>query len=200
MTSPTKCQPARVIINADDFGLNEEVNKAISKSFESGIISSTTLLVNMPGFMDAVEKINTNLLLKNKVGLHLNLVEGFPVSDLIKRQKRFCDESGKFAYKRNRAVFSLDTNEKKAIESEIKAQIDRALKHDIKVSHIDSHHGVHTEWGISQIILGVMQDYNIRKIRIARNMGLKRDPFKEIYKIAFNSYLKFKKIKKVDLF
>jgi chitin disaccharide deacetylase len=196
----TICQTSLVIINADDFGYSKEVNNAICNSFDNGIISSTTLLVNMPGFKDAIEKINTNPLIKNNVGLHINLVEGFPLSDLIKKQKRFCDQSGKFAYQRNQAVFSLHADEKKAIEFEVKAQIERALDQGITISHVDSHHATHTEWSISKIILNVLGDYQIEKIRIARNLGAQRGRMKEMYKFAFNSYLRFKKFKGVDFF
>jgi predicted glycoside hydrolase/deacetylase ChbG (UPF0249 family) len=200
MTLLKKIRPDLIIVNADDFGVNEEVNRAILKSFELGIISSTTLLVNMPGFLDAVEIVNVNSSLKGNVGLHLNLIEGFPLSDLIKKQKRFCNKDGMFAYKRNQSVFSLHPDEKRAIGYEVKAQVDKAQKHGIPISHIDSHHSVHTEWGISQIILNVLADYKIKKIRIARNMGVRRNPAREIYKYAFNSYLKFRKFKGVDLF
>src|SRR6476660_3571492 len=109
-----------LIINADDLGYRQEVNEAICKSFETNIVSSTTVLVNTPGFADALDKINTHPLLKNNVGLHINLVEVCPVSDLIRRQKRFCDSSGKFAYQRNEAVFHLGADEKLAIGVEIK--------------------------------------------------------------------------------
>ena len=45
----------KIIINADDFGLNSSVNKAIVESFNNGLINSTTLMANMPGFEEAVE-------------------------------------------------------------------------------------------------------------------------------------------------
>ena len=37
-----------MIINADDFGYSESVNKAISDCFERGLINRTTIMVNMP--------------------------------------------------------------------------------------------------------------------------------------------------------
>ena len=37
-----------VIVNADDFGISEEVNNAIKLAFERGLIQRTTLMVNMP--------------------------------------------------------------------------------------------------------------------------------------------------------
>jgi chitin disaccharide deacetylase len=43
-----------VKINADDFGLNSSVNKAIIEAFDNNYINSTTLMANMPGFDEAV--------------------------------------------------------------------------------------------------------------------------------------------------
>ena len=37
-----------VIINADDFGYSPAVNAGIIKAYEDGILTSTTLMANMP--------------------------------------------------------------------------------------------------------------------------------------------------------
>jgi predicted glycoside hydrolase/deacetylase ChbG (UPF0249 family) len=47
-----------LIINADDFGISPQVNKVILNDFKNGLITSTTLLANMPGFEDAVNIAN----------------------------------------------------------------------------------------------------------------------------------------------
>ena len=44
-----------VIVNADDFGMNHNVNLAIDYCFKKNIISSTTIMANMPGFDEAVK-------------------------------------------------------------------------------------------------------------------------------------------------
>ena len=48
------------IINADDFGLSSSVNKIV-ESFNNGLINSTTLMANMPGFEEAVELFITKI-------------------------------------------------------------------------------------------------------------------------------------------
>lgn len=40
----------KLIINADDFGISNDVNRAILQSFQEGLISSATIMTNMPGF------------------------------------------------------------------------------------------------------------------------------------------------------
>ena len=42
--------PSRVIINADDFGINDREDAVILQAFRRGIISSATLMANMPAF------------------------------------------------------------------------------------------------------------------------------------------------------
>lgn len=46
---------AKIIVNADDFGYSNEINKAIEMSFKLELITTVTLIPNMNGFDDAVE-------------------------------------------------------------------------------------------------------------------------------------------------
>ena len=73
----------KIIINADDYGLNSNVNKAIYLCFKKELISSTTMLANMPAFEEALN-MSREINITNNIGLHFNLVEGFP---LTKRNK-----------------------------------------------------------------------------------------------------------------
>lgn len=71
------------LINADDFGLSEEVNEAIIYGFQQGFLDRTSLMVNMPFCADAVRKAR-QYGFDDKVGLHLNLVQGTPLTEPIK--------------------------------------------------------------------------------------------------------------------
>lgn len=44
----------RMIVNADDFGFSEAVNHGILKAMQEGIVTSTSIMANMPGFAHAV--------------------------------------------------------------------------------------------------------------------------------------------------
>ena len=72
----------KLIINADDFGLNTTVNNAIIESFKKGFINSTTILANMPGFNEGVALAHENNIV-NKIGIHLSLTEGDPITNEI---------------------------------------------------------------------------------------------------------------------
>jgi len=69
----------KIFINADDFGLDYLTNARISYCLLNKLISSTTLIVNMPGFNDAVKRIHKHNL-SGKIGIHFNLTEGRPLS------------------------------------------------------------------------------------------------------------------------
>ena len=46
--------PARLIINADDFGLCEEVNRGVVEAFDHGLVTSASLLPTGEAFEEAV--------------------------------------------------------------------------------------------------------------------------------------------------
>lgn len=181
----------KIIINADDFGYSTTVNRAILDSFQRRLITSTSLMANMPGFEDAVRLIQAHPHLPGRVGLHFNLTEGYPLSATIRSCQRFCLPSGKFAYKRQQSLFFLNTHEQKAVYEELKTQLERVLAAGIRPSHLDSHHHVHTEWAIARIVARLGRTYGIRKMRLTRNMGRQRRGAKTLYKELFNRwYLK----------
>ena len=182
----------KIIINGDDFGMNTSINTAVIKSFENSLISSTSIITNMQGFKDAVHLFHANKYLPRNVGVHINLTEGFPLTEPIKKCKRFCNKEGLFIHKRKQPIFLLTSEEKSAVYKEIKAQISKTFDSHISPSHLDSHHHIHTEWGVSKIVIQLAKEFRIHKMRVCRNMGKDHNSFKKIYKTAFNFYLKSK--------
>lgn len=67
----------RIIINADDFGLCRGVNKAVVQAYNNGVLTSTTIMANMP---DAGQAVHLAKKLPGLgVGVHLNIFEGCPL-------------------------------------------------------------------------------------------------------------------------
>jgi len=178
-----------VIINADDFGINEQINRAIIQSFERGLCSSTTLMANMPGFEEACELSHENKLL-NHIGMHLVLTEGYPLTEKIKYFHKFCDKEGRFCLSRTRPIFTLEASEKQAVAEEIRAQIRRCRVYGIPITHIDSHHHIHTEWAIATLLIHIAREEHIPYIRISRNCGPNLDFPKRLYKYILNHRLR----------
>ena len=179
-----------ILVNADDFGYNTEVNRAIHLSFLRGMIHQTSLLIHMDGFEDAIHTAKLDPHFLQNIGIHLNLTEGSPLTDSLKSCPRFCDGSGKFIFKRNRSLYSLTKPERTAIYQELKAQMDAMRVAGIRPHHIDSHHHIHTEWPILKIVIRLAKENGIRKIRWARNMGVQNSWPKKVYRFLLNRYLK----------
>jgi predicted glycoside hydrolase/deacetylase ChbG (UPF0249 family) len=193
----TPSESRKIIANADDFGLNDEVNQAIVEAFEKHMISSATLMANMPGFEEACELAHRHGLL-GRIGVHLNLTEGFPLSTPIRRCSRLCDESG--ALRSRQTWFRLTKEERIAIETEIAAQVTACLDRGLIPTHMDSHHHVHTEWAVGSAAIDVARQYGIKAIRLSRNCGPGISFIHKLYKWLYNTRLRMYSLAKTRYF
>src|SRR5437762_7703708 len=67
----------RLVVNADDFGLSAGVNRGILEAHAAGVVSSVSVLVNAPGWDDAVGRLrDLGARPGLGVGLHVNLTMG----------------------------------------------------------------------------------------------------------------------------
>lgn len=122
----------KVIINADDFGFSRGVNLGILEGFQNGIITSTSMMVNMPGFEHAVSLMKQYPQLL-KVGLHLVTSVEYSV---VKGLKTVTDENGHF-YHDEKKIAACDEEE---LYKEYEAQYQRFVEIvGIKPTHIDFH-------------------------------------------------------------
>jgi chitin disaccharide deacetylase len=138
------CRVRRLIVNADDFGLTEGVNRAIVEAHGQGIVTSATLMANGPAFEGAIQRAKSTALC---VGCHVVLVDGLPVlggrktptlSDNTAPDGRFHEGLSSFAL---RALSDcIDPDE---IEAEATAQIRKLQAAGIPVSHFDTHKHTH---------------------------------------------------------
>ena len=175
-----------LIINADDFGKDKQTNLAIVECFKKGLCSSTTLMPNMPFFEEACQLVRENKLL-NHVGMHLVLTSGNPLTEEIKNYPHLFGVKAK----RRSAIFVLDKKERRALAEEIRAQIKRCKAFGMPLTHIDSHHSVHTNWAISTLLINIAKDENIPYIRIHPYVGFPGGSFRiSSYALFFNFRLK----------
>jgi len=153
-----------VIISADDFGLTESINKGIIQAYKEGAVSSASLMVNMPGFEDAVSLIKDNHGLD--IGLHVNIYRGKPVLQ-EGRIRSLIDENGFFLqdiFKIAKGIYQKSINFSE-LESECDAQIRRALDRGINITHLDSEKHLHLIGPLYKVIVRLMKKYGIHKIR-----------------------------------
>lgn len=192
----------RIIINGDDFGISQEVNKAISECFEERILTSTTLMVNMPYAGEAVELAKEQGFYES-VGLHFNLTGGTPLTDNIKAMKRFCRKDGTFnAYfqKHTASRLKLTKEELACVAEEAEAQIRKYISYGLPARHLDSHHHVHTNMPVWKVLVPLLHKYDFRSVRLSRNLFKRTAPLNAVYKKFFNSGLKKSRFITTDYF
>lgn len=156
----------KIIINADDFGINEVVTAEIERMVEAGAISSTTVMANGT-CLDEVKRF-TSLHPEVSFGVHLCLSEfgSITKSDGLHRAG-LTDENGNFLHKAIFKFNNLDNAEiRKAIKDELNAQIDIVSSLGFPISHADSHHHVHTINSLREVFAEVLKDRGIEKIRL----------------------------------
>lgn len=151
----------KVIINADDFGLDELQNAAVLKGYQAGNLNYASLVVNTDGFCGAVENVISKCPHLN-LGIHLNIVEGRALTNCPK----LTDACGRF----NRGYLYLLVNQFDKelliqIENEFCAQIEAALNAGVKLTRIDSHVHVHSIFEIFNITCKLAKKYNIEYVR-----------------------------------
>jgi chitin disaccharide deacetylase len=181
----------RVTINADDFGLKSSVNKAIAECFKSGVITSTTLMANMPGFDEAVEMAH-KYNFADKTGIHLVLTEGTPLTTGILDTNLFYNEFNTDLKKHKKRLFLLSSNDKKLIFNEFSSQIEKVRNAGIEITHIDTHHHIDEVWSVTNIILGLLKKYDISSMRILDNLNHSTRLHKIAYRKIVNSYIRLR--------
>jgi chitin disaccharide deacetylase len=141
-----------LIVNADDLGLSVSTNLAIRRAFREGVVTSASLMANMPALEHAVEQV----VYRNPalgIGLHLCLTSGRPV--LEGKVPLLVDGEGYFRQgflgllrlvrgrRRDDALHQ--------IARELSAQAARIDVRGVRIDHVDSHQHVHMIPGLFAI-------------------------------------------------
>jgi len=188
-----------LIINADDFGLDEMTNRGILESFKNGLCSSTTLMPNMSGFKEACQLSHEHNLL-NHVGIHLVFRDGYPLTEKIKHFSKFCNHQGQLCFSPKSFFISLENSEKRVLVEEIRAQIKRCREYGISPTHLDTHHNLHTIWAVASVLITIARQEGISYIRIKSNTDLSIPLRFKIYTQIFNYRLRVVHLAKTRYF
>ncbi len=132
-----------LIVNADDFGLTDGVNRGIIRCFETGILTSASLMVRQAGAEAAAHYAKAQPRLS--VGLHLDLGEWV------------------FSHDEWVQLYSIvPTNDPEAIAQEIESQLATFL-HFVgrPPTHIDSHQHVHRDEPIRSMALAMGRRFGV---------------------------------------
>lgn len=152
----------QVIITADDFGIAVETNLAVEMAHRQGVLTSASIMPNMPAFEHAVAIAHRNPRLG--IGVHLSLTSGRPVTP-ARDVPLLVDDRGLFRYGYvglSRLV--LGPNKASVlgqIAEELAAQIQRARDAGLEIDHLDGHRHVHMIPAVWQIVEALGREHHL---------------------------------------
>lgn len=159
----SKLSNKKFILNADDFGMSKEFNRAVVDGYHNGFLTSASICANGNAFESAVNEIIPecpNL----GIGVHLNIIEGKSLQDftntasLTDLNSNFNNNYLKLIYLSNNQWFL------EQVETEFRLQIEKVLKYT-KADHLDSHVHVHAIPKIFELTCKLAKEYEINHVR-----------------------------------
>jgi predicted glycoside hydrolase/deacetylase ChbG (UPF0249 family) len=154
----------KLIVNADDFGISEAVNRGIVEAHDRGIVTSTSVMATGPKFEHALELARLRPSLA--VGVHLVLTEQRPLSgaaataSLVRRDGTFEPHLKQLLTRRMRGLVSMQE-----VRRELDAQIRRVRSAGIAINHLDGHQHVHVLPGVAQVVAELAEAHGISAVR-----------------------------------
>jgi len=171
-----------IIVHADDLGMAHSVNIATVKAFESGLVTSGSIMMPCPWVPEIAAYAHANP--QADLGLHLTLTSEWtqlrwgPVSSKD-RVASLLDPNGYFRLTESEAAKYADPKE---VELEIRAQIERAKALGIVPTHLDSHMGtLYQNKALFEVFLRVAREYKL-PVRVAKAWFTRTDFLPEIIK------------------
>lgn len=162
----------KVVINADDFGINKTVTSETIRLLKEEKISSATIMANGDDLEEVRRAVKDYPNASFGIHLCLSEYESLTKSHILYKYG-IINGSGEFI---KRAVFNIKVfpdELSEAIVSELSAQIEKLLSLDIPLSHADSHHLIHTN--ISKLydcFTVVFEKYGIKKVRVGEELSV----------------------------
>jgi predicted glycoside hydrolase/deacetylase ChbG (UPF0249 family) len=159
----------KVIITADDLGINSHINQGIIESFQQGILTSTALLMNVPETQQGIELAKNHPDLE--VGIHLSIVEGLAlrgsestITDAIKYfDNKICLIKNWKDFLKKYVLHQINFSE---LEEELELQIRLFLRHFTHIPFLNGTQHMHILPGVWKIVLKLARKYSVKSIRI----------------------------------
>lgn len=158
----------RLIVSADDVGLDPGVTAGALAALADGIVTSLSVLVVRPDWAETLAAVRASG--APSVGVHLSLSEGRPV--LPPDRVPTLVEDGRFVSPRRllarHAAGRLSAQE---VQAEWTAQIERAQS-VLPVTHVDGHKHLHVLPGLVRALGAAADARGIERVRLPREPGV----------------------------
>lgn len=159
-----------LILNADDFGMYQDINEGIFHTFKEGVVRSTTLMTPCPGAEHAIQVLRENPVIT--FGVHLTVICDLPTftyGPLTPKERvpSIVNEVGDFYNEEHTPEF-LARAKIAELEIEFRAQIETVLASGLMPTHLDwhcLHSGGRTD--IFDMTLGLAKEYGLA-VRVAQ--------------------------------
>jgi predicted glycoside hydrolase/deacetylase ChbG (UPF0249 family) len=157
--------PAKLIVNADDFGLTAGINRAVEELHRAGALTSATLMATGPAFDDAVAIVQRNP--GFGVGCHLVFVDGIPVTHPEAIPSLLGADGKTFRVSNLDFMQSLLRGHilPNELAVEAQAQLQKLQRAGLDVTHIDSHKHLHLLPAVAGPVLYTAERCGVRAFR-----------------------------------
>lgn len=162
----------RLIVNADDFGYSDHTVDATIECFQRGVLSSATLMPNMPAFERAAAFARAHP--QFSYGLHLCLTDERPLSPpdriptLVAPNGCFWEGAEFFKRALTGRIAACD------IRREARAQLTRMKDLGLAVRHLDAHGHAHKAAIVPWALRRALSLFGIATVRRTQNLYYKR--------------------------
>jgi hopanoid biosynthesis associated protein HpnK len=167
----------RLIVNADDFGRSASINQAVRRAHREGILTSASLMVNEPGFEEAVALARENPQLG--VGLHLTLLCGrsalppASIPGLVGARQQFTRNSASAGWR-----YFFQRRLRGQLRQEIHAQFEKFRATRLPLDHVNGHLHLHLHPTVFRILMEDAAPLSLERLRLTL------DPFRLNLRLA----------------
>jgi hopanoid biosynthesis associated protein HpnK len=156
-----------LIINGDDFGYSDAVNRAIIQAHRAGVLTSASLMINERAAPQAVALAQAQPTLA--VGLHLVLVLGraaLPHHEL----PHITDAQGNFSNSSFQAGvrYYFHAAARRELRREMRAQFERFAATGLPFSHVDGHTHLHQHPVIFSELIRLCEEFGVKRVRVVK--------------------------------
>ena len=156
-----------LIINGDDFGYSDAVNRAIIQAHCHGVLTSASLMINERAAAQAVELAQAHPTLA--VGLHLALVLGraalphHEIPHLTDAQGNFTNSPFQAGLK-----YYFHPAARRELRREMRAQFEKFAATGLPFSHVDGHTHLHQHPVIFKELIRLCEEFGVKRLRVVK--------------------------------